>query len=137
MKPPACGGADAGGGLFRVDGGRCQGQPGTSVRESFLSVPGTPGGLSGARFLVFHILFDAEDGSVIGVNDHIENLSTLDDLNLVLAFLVFVFRLGSGAAHFPFSSAYGLGKSDLCAGHVQSIVTGLCGIGSQGKNSQG
>ena len=68
--------------------------------------------MSGARFLVFHILFDAEDGSVIGVNDHIENLSTLDDLNLVLAFLVFVFRLGSGAAHFPFSSAYGLGATN-------------------------
>lgn len=46
------------------------------------------------RRLVCRILFDAEDGSVVGVNDHIEDLSILDDFNLVLAFFVFVFRLG-------------------------------------------
>lgn len=60
------------------------------------------------RRLVCRILFDAEDGSVVGVNDHIEDLSILDDFNLVLAFFVFVFRLGRGAAHFLFSGAYGL-----------------------------
>ena len=88
------------------------------------------------RRLVFRILFDAEDGSVVGVNDHIEDLSILDDFNLVLAFFVFVFRLGRGAAHFLFSGVYGLGKSGLRAGHAQGIVTSLCGTGSQGRNSQ-
>ena len=123
------------------DDGRCQRKSGALVRESFPLVPEPLWDCLGAvpkdRRLVCRILFDAEDGSVVGVNDHIEDLSILDDFNLVLAFFVFVFRLGRGAAHFLFSGAYGLGKSGLRAGHAQGIVTSLCGTGSQGRNSQG
>lgn len=46
-----------------------------SVRGVFSFSSRNAGGIVGARFLVFHILFDAEDGSVISVNDHIENLN--------------------------------------------------------------
>lgn len=80
------------------DDGRCQRKSGALVRESFPLVPEPLWDCLGAvpkdRRLVCRILFDAEDGSVVGVNDHIEDLSILDDFNLVLAFFVFVFRLG-------------------------------------------
>lgn len=72
------------------DDGRCQRKSGALVRESFPLVPEPLWDCLGAvpkdRRLVCRILFDAEDGSVVGVNDHIEDLSILDDFNLVLAF---------------------------------------------------
>lgn len=71
-----------------------------------------------AWFLVFRVLFDAENGSIVGVNDHIVDLSILHDLNLVLAFLVLVCRFGRGAAHFLFCGAYGLGKRGVAGSSV-------------------